>query len=59
MQFFSSRLLFHTLRNVLAELESPELDPNNPSLVQLKATLSQHLAELAASHRSYGPPRMY
>ena len=34
MQFFSSALLFHTLRTVLSELENSGLDQNSPALVQ-------------------------
>ena len=30
MHFFTTHLLFHNLRNVLAEFETPELDLNNP-----------------------------
>ena len=30
MHFFATHLLFHNLRNVLAEFETPELDLNNP-----------------------------
>lgn len=59
MQFFSTALLFHTLRAVIAELESPELDPNNAALVHLRYTLSQQLADLAASRQSFGSPRIH
>ena len=59
MQFFSSALLFHTLRTVLSELENSGLDQNSPALVQLKHTLSQQIADLAASRRSYGHPPIH
>ena len=59
MQFFSSALLFHTLRTVLSELENSGLDQNSPALVQLKHTLSQQIADLAASRQRFGTPRLH
>ena len=59
MQFFSSALLFHTLRTLLSELENSGLDQNSPALVQLRHTLSQQIADLAASRRSYGHPPIH
>lgn len=56
MQFFSTILLIHTLREIIAELEQhSDLDTSNPALVQLKHTLQQQVATLAESRRSAGP----
>jgi hypothetical protein len=55
MQFFSTILLIHTLREIIAELEQhSDLDTSSPALVQLKHTLQQQLAILAESRQSSG-----